>query len=152
MILKGCVLADELARKAGYNKDRYRRICKGNYFTFDQRAYIPKTSLSTQKDLIAFEESTKLDEYLPLTYFARHLLNVSPQSVRLRVKFAKETGIKIFDYIQRNGQYYIKIPKDLQAKFNQGLTVTITDWKSFRDFEDVKDHYLFGDWCIVFLK
>ncbi len=152
MILKNCVLSNELAKHAGYNKDRYRRICKDNYFTFENRAYIPKTSLKTQKDLINYEKCTKLDDYLPLAYFARHLLNVSPQAIRYRIKFAKETNIKIFDYIHRYGQYYIKVPKDLQAKFSLGLTLCVTDWKYFKDYEDVDDAYLFADWLIIFLK
>lgn len=150
MILKGCVLADELARKAGYNKDRYRRIFKGQYEVFDNRSYIPKSILKTQKDIEASKRCTNLDDYLPLSYFSRYLLNVHPFTVRARIKFCNETGIKLFDFKRINGQYYIKIPQELQQKLKKGITVAITDWKSFRDYEDVNDYFIFGDFCIVF--
>ncbi len=153
MILKGCVLAKELSQKAGYaSADRYRKICKDRYFVFDNKAYVPTSSLTMRKDMAAVQNCTKLDDYLPLVYFARFVLNVAPQSVRQRLKFMKATGREMFGYKRAFGADFIEIPKELQDKFKRGLTYTITDWKRFDDYENVVDHYVFGDWCIVFLE
>jgi len=152
MVLRGCVLASEISRKSGYAPDRFGRRYKDNYFVFDSTGYIPKINLTTQKEKDAAALCFNLDDYLPLVYFSRNVLNLSPHTVRERIRFMEKTGKKLFEYKRIGRQYYIHIPKELQRKFDAGFTYTVTDWKQFRDFEDVQDMYIFADWCILFLR
>lgn len=153
MILRGCVLTSELAKKAGYaHPDRYRKIYQDRYFVHDNKGYIPVQFLKTARDQEAAKKCNNLDDYLPLSYFARYILNTNPANVRLRTRFMKRTGQELFSVKRVHGADFIYIPKEFQEKFKKGYVMTIKDWKAFDEFENVIDHYIFCDWCIVILK
>ncbi len=153
MILKGCVLTSELAKKAGYvHPDRYRKLFKGQYFVFDNRGYIPIAALKTSRDLDAAARCTKLDDYLPLAYFARYILNIHPENVRRRIRFINETGCDLFEAKKVHGVNFIKIPQEVQYKLSRGYAMHIINWADFDEYENVIDHFVIGDWCVAILK
>jgi hypothetical protein len=153
MILRGCVLTSELAHKAGFvHPDRYRKIYQDQYFVFDNRGYIPVNILKSQRDKDAAKRCTQLDDYLPLAYFARYLLNINPDLVRKRIRFVNETGCELLKIKKIRGVNFIYISKEIQKKLASGYAMHIINWKEFDEYENVIDHFVIGDWCVAILK
>jgi hypothetical protein len=148
MILKDMVLTSQLGRESGASIDKFRKKYKGKCDFESNRNFIHKSLLTTEEREIA-KRCDNFDDYLPLSYFASHVLDVSCKTVRHRIRFAKTTGIDIIEYKEVNRLFYIKIPKQLQEKLKHGIPRAISNWDQFNWDDEIRDHYLFGDWVIV---
>lgn len=152
MILKGLVSVPELAMHSGYHHTRYvKNQFEGKTYKINGVNYIPKIYLTSKRDLEAAKKCTVLDDYLPLAYCANHLLGRNKRVLESKVKFQKLTKQKIYDIKKINANYFIKIPKDLQEKIDRYSSYSVSNFQNFKEYEDVKDSYIFGDEVIVFV-
>ena len=152
MQFNGYVMVDELARHAGYHPTRYvKGTFENKFIKIDSRNYIPKNFLTSKRDLEAVVKCTNMDNLMSLPYCAKFLLGVSEVYLRDKLKFQRETGQKIYDIQKIQGNYFFVIPEELQKKIKKYVSYTITDYRRFDDFKDVKDSYILGDNLIVFM-
>jgi hypothetical protein len=152
MQFKGYVCIDELARHAGYHPTRYKKgFFKDKFINIDHVSYLPKSYLTSKRDLEALSKCTNMDDLMSLPYCASYLFGVSEIYLRTKLRFERETNQKIYNTKKIQGKYYFVIPDELQQKIKKYVSYTVTDYGRFGDFKDVKDSYILGDNLIVFM-
>lgn len=152
MILRGLVSVPELSRHSGYHMTRYvKNQFVGKTENINGINYISKLYLTSKRDIEAAKKCTVLDDYLPVDYCANYLLGVNKRYLYNKINFQKKTNQKIYDVKKIHGNYFIKIPKDLQDILKKYVSYVVVNFRKVDDIEDIKASYIFGDDFIAFV-
>jgi len=152
MILKGLVSVPELSKHSGYHPTRYvKNQFIGKTENINGVNYISKRYLTGKKDIEAAAKCTVLDDYLPVDYCANYLLGVNKRYLLNKIKFQTRTKQKLYDIKKIHGNYFIKIPKDLQEILKKYVSYIVVNFRNIDNVEDIKDSYIFGDDFIAFV-
>lgn len=150
MILDNHIMMQDLARKLGLADQVVHSMYLDKSFSVMGISFVAKEDLKESHRGIG-ATCKDYSEYLPLSFLALYVLNISPQAVRDRIQFGLNIGKPMFKAKQHSNRWFIKIPKDLQEKFRSGdIPVAVRNIRTFSDYSSIKDYCIWGDLIVAF--